>query len=75
MLFGAVSAAESTGATLLPLLLFPALTPVMLGGTQSLERALHDSPEDAWPWIRLLALVAVIAVSGGALAYEWLVER
>lgn len=75
VMFGAVSSAESTGATLLPILLFPALTPVLIGGTQSLERALQDSPADAWPWIQLLGLVAAIAVSGGALAYEWLVER
>ena len=75
ILFGAVTAQERTGSTLLPLLLFPALTPVMLGGTQSVQGALVNAPEDAWPWIELLGLVAAIALSGGALAYEWLVER
>ena len=75
VLFGAITAGERQSATMLPVLLLPALTPVMLAGTQSMDAGLAGAASDAWPWVGLAGLVAVIALSGGALAYEWLVER
>ena len=49
--------------TLVPLLVLPAVTPVMLGGTRAFEAALDGTPGDAWPWVQLLVAFAVLVVA------------
>jgi heme exporter protein B len=61
--------------TLLPLLLLPVVAPVMLGATRAWEAALDGVPADAWPWVALLALFAVLYLAIGTLAYGPLLEE
>jgi heme exporter protein B len=61
--------------TLVPLLVLPAVTPVMLGGTRAFEAALDGATGDGWPWVQLLAAFAVLVVTGGALAFGPLLEE
>ena len=60
---------------LLPLLVLPAVVPVMLGGTRAFEAALDGAPTDAWPWVQLLAAFAILVVSAGVLAFGPLLEE
>jgi heme exporter protein B len=75
VLFGAATSNANNGSTVLPLLLIPALTPLLIAGTQSMESALGGASSIDWSGIRFAFVVTVVALSGGALAYEWLVER
>jgi heme exporter protein B len=68
-LFGVLAAGLRVRETLLPLLLLPVITPVMLGATRAFEAGLEGSPSDAWPWIALLGLFAVLYTSIGILAF------
>ncbi len=68
-LFGVLAAGLRVRETLLPLLLLPVVTPVMLGGTRAFESGLGGSPSDAWPWIALLGLFALLYTSIGILAF------
>ncbi|MGQ0825327.1 MAG: heme exporter protein CcmB [Actinomycetota bacterium] len=61
--------------TLVPLLVLPAVAPVMLGGTRAFEAALDDVPADGWPWVQLLAIFAVLAVTAGMCAFGPLLEE
>lgn len=74
-LYGVLAAGSRTRDTLLPLLLLPAVAPVMLGATRAFEAALGDTVADAWPWIQLLAVFALLYCSIGVLAYGALLEE
>ncbi|MGZ8579540.1 MAG: heme exporter protein CcmB [Actinomycetota bacterium] len=68
-LFGVLAAGLRTRETLLPLLLLPVITPVMLGATRAFESGLGGEPAEAWPWIALLGVFAVLYLSVGVLAF------
>ena len=68
-LFGVLAAGLRTRETLLPLLLLPVITPVMLGATRAFESGLGGEPAEAWPWIALLGSFAVLYLSVGVLAF------
>ncbi|MDQ1518958.1 MAG: heme exporter protein, partial [Actinomycetota bacterium] len=53
--YGIVAAGVRVRETLVPLLVLPAVTPVMLGATRAFESALDGVPSEAWPWVQLLA--------------------
>jgi heme exporter protein B len=74
-LYGAVAAGLRVRETLLPLLLLPVLAPVLLGGTKAWEAALDGSPSDGWPWVRLLAVFAVVYITAGLAAFGLLLEE
>ena len=61
--------------TLLPLLLLPVLAPVMLGATRAFEDGLEGAPGDAWPWVALLGIFAVLYTAVGVLAFGPLWEE
>ena len=61
--------------TLLPLLLLPVVAPVLLAATRASEAALGGSPGDGWPWVRLLAVFAVVYVAFGVVAFGPLLEE
>ena len=61
--------------TLVPLLVLPAVTPVMLGATRSFEAALGLSAVDGWAWVQLLAAYAVLAVVAGVIGFGPLLEE
>lgn len=73
-LFGVLAAGLRLRETLLPLLLLPVVTPVMLGATRAFDKGLEGTPSEAWPWIGLLGLFAVLYVSMGVLAFGSLWE-
>ena len=73
--YGALGLGVRARETLVPLLVLPAVTPVMLGGTRAFEAALDGVPGDGWPWVQLLTAFAVLVVTGGALAFGPLLEE
>ena len=73
--YGVLAGGLRTRETLLPLLVLPAVVPVMLGGTRAFEAALDGAPSDAWPWVQLLTAFAVLVVSAGVLAFGPLLEE
>ena len=73
--YGVLSSGLRARDTLVPLLVLPAVTPVMLGSTRAFEAALDGVPADGWPWVQLLAVFAVLAVAIGIVAFGPLLEE
>jgi heme exporter protein B len=74
--YGMLSAGLRVRETLLPLLLLPVVAPVLLGATRATEAALDiGTAAEAWPWVRLLGVFAVIYVTFGVLAFGTLLEE
>jgi heme exporter protein B len=73
-LYGALVSGLRVRETLLPLLVLPALAPVLIGATRAFESALGGVPAEGWPWCGLLAGFAVFYSLAGALAYGALLE-
>lgn len=76
-LYGGLTAGPTGRETLLPLLVFPAVAPVLIGATRAVEAALGTGGTalaEGWPWIGLLAAFAVALGVGGALAFGPLIE-
>lgn len=74
-LYGVLAAGIRLRETLLPLLLLPVLAPVMLGATRAFEDGLEGAPGDAWPWVALLGIFAVLYTAIGVLAFGSLWEE
>lgn len=74
-LYGALVASSGTRETLVPLLLLPVVSPVLLGATRAWEAAIDGVPSDSWPWIGLLAVFALLYTSIGTLAFGSLLEE
>ncbi|MFN8036942.1 MAG: heme exporter protein CcmB [Acidimicrobiia bacterium] len=78
-LYGVLAAGLRVRETLVPLLLLPVAAPVMFGATRAFELALHlhrhSHVADAWPWVGMLTLFAVIYASAGMLAFPTLLEE
>lgn len=74
-LYGVLAAGLRLRETLLPLLLLPVLAPVMLGATRAFEDGLDGVPGDAWPWVGMLAVFAVLYTAIGVLAFGSLWEE
>ncbi len=76
-LYGVLAAGLRVRETLLPLLLLPVVAPVMLGATRAFEAALglNGSVGEAWPWVEMLALFALIYTTLGFLAFGPLLEE
>jgi len=76
VVYGMLAAGLRVRETLLPLLLLPVVAPVLLGATRATEAALDIAPAaDAWPWVRLLGVFAVIYTTFGVLAFGTLLEE
>ena len=77
-LYGGLAAGATGRETLLPLLLFPVVAPVLIGATRATEAALGVSgaaTHEGWPWIGLLAVCAAVFGVGGTLAFGPLIEE
>jgi heme exporter protein B len=77
-LYGGLAAGSKGRETLLPLLVLPVVTPVLIGATRAVESALGTSGavvSEGWPWVGLLAVFAVAFVVGGTLAFGPLIEE
>ena len=73
--YGALAAGLKVRGTLLPLLTFPAVAPVLLAATRAWEVALGQSVDDGWRWAQLLGVFAVIYLAVGILAFGPLLEE
>ena len=77
-LFGALSAGVWVRETLLPLLLIPTVTPVLIGATRAYEAALGTggaSTSEGWPWVGLLGVFALAYSAFGLLGFGALMEE
>jgi len=74
-LYGVLAAGIRARETLVPVLLLPVVAPVLLGATRSWEASIDGVPGDAWPWVALLAIFAVLFVGIGMLAFGPLLEE
>lgn len=73
--YGVLSASLRVRETLLPLLLLPVVAPVLLAATKAWEAALAGRVADGQPWLRLLAVFAVVYVALGVVAFGSLLEE
>ncbi len=77
-LYGGLAAGTTGRETLLPLLLFPVVAPVLIGATRATEAALDANSaatSDGWPWVALLVVFAALFGIGGSLAFGPLIEE
>lgn len=74
-LYGVLAAGLRVRDTLLPLLVLPVLAPVLIGATRAYEAALGGVPGEAWPWVALLSVFAVVAIALGTLTFGPLLEE
>jgi heme exporter protein B len=74
-LYGVLAAGLRVRDTLLPLLLLPVLAPVLIGSTRVFEAALAGRTADAWPWLGLLTIFALVYVGFGAASFGSLLEE
>lgn len=74
-LYGVLVASTGARETLVPVLLLPVVSPVLLGATRAWEAAIDGIPSDSWPWIGLLAVFAVLYTAIGMLAFGSLLEE
>ena len=74
-LYGVLAAGIRARETLVPVLLLPVVAPVLLGATRAWEASIDGVMSDAWPWIALLGIFAVLFVGIGMLAFGPLLEE
>jgi heme exporter protein B len=74
-LYGVLAVGLRMRETLVPVLLLPLVSPVLLGATRAWEAAIDGVPSDAWPWVGVLSVFAVLAVGAGMLAFGPLLEE
>ena len=74
-LFAAVSSGTRMGETLLPILIFPLLVPMIVFGAGATGRLLSGRPiSEVAGDIRMLAAFALVAVVAGAVLFRFVVE-
>jgi heme exporter protein B len=75
-LYGGLAAGASGRETLLPLLVFPVVAPVLIGATRAVEAALGTvgATSDGWPWLGLVTVFAIAFGVGGTLAFAPLID-
>jgi heme exporter protein B len=74
-LYGVLAAGLRVKETLLPILLLPVLSPVLIGATKAFEAALGGVAADGWPWLGLLTVFALLYLTFGTLAFGTLLEE
>ena len=73
--YGVLATGLRARDTLVPLLVLPAVTPVMLGATRAFAAALEGSTSEAWQWVQLLAAFSLLAIVAGVTAFGSLLEE
>lgn len=75
-LFSAIASGTQMGETLLPILVFPLLVPMVIYGVSATNRILAGRPfEEVSGNLRMLAAFAVVAVFAGAGLFRFVVEE
>ncbi len=73
--YGVLATGSRARDTLVPLLVLPAVTPVMLGASRAFAAGLDGTTSEAWQWVQLLVAFAVLAVAAGTIAFAPLLEE
>ena len=73
--YGMLAAGLRVRETLLPLLVLPVVAPVLLAATKAWEYGLGGTPGEAWSWVRLLAVFAIVYTAVGLAAFGALLEE
>ncbi len=75
-LFSAVSSGTHMGETLLPILIFPLLLPMIIYGVSATARILADRPiSEITGNLRMLGAFATLGVGAGAVLFRYVVEE
>lgn len=74
-LYGALAAGQTARDTLVPLLVLPVLSPVLLGATRATESALYGSANDGWPAAGLVAAFALLYTAAGIVSFGLLLDE
>ncbi|MEI8002086.1 MAG: heme exporter protein CcmB [Actinomycetes bacterium] len=74
-LYGVLAAGIRARETLVPVLMLPVVAPVLLGATRAWESSIDGPTSDAWPWVAMLGVFAVLFVGIGMLAFGPLLEE
>lgn len=73
-LYGVLSVGQRVAATLLPLLMLPALAPLLLCATQAVDAALSGTSGEGWRWLVLLVAFTASYLGLGAVAFGILLD-
>lgn len=73
--FSAIAAQARMRELLLPLLLLPLLTPVLIASVESTAGLLADPVEMRWEWLQILAGFDVIYLTASYFVFEFLAEE
>ncbi len=76
-IYGGLTAGAKGRETLLPLLVFPIVAPVLLGAARATEAALGTGGaaiSEGWPWVGLLAVFGAAFGAAGTVAFGPLME-
>jgi heme exporter protein B len=78
-IYGSLSSGHRVESSLLPLLLLPALVPLLIAATRAFEAGMQavrgesgvaaQAVSEAWPWVGLLAVFAAVGVTAGTLVF------
>ena len=75
-LFSAISARTTMGETLLPILVFPLLIPLIIYGVTATSRIFQGLPfSEVDGSIRMLGAFAAVALAAGAVLFRFVVEE
>jgi heme exporter protein B len=71
-----VANAGRQSSYLLPLLVLPAVVPLVLAAAEATRLAVeHDVGSDWWRWVQLIAAFAIVFVAAGIALFEYAVEE
>lgn len=73
-ILGTLSAGLRARDSILPLLMLPTVSPVLIGATQAFAAAYDREPEAGWRWLGLLTAFGCLYVLVGIIAFETLLE-
>lgn len=73
-LYGMLAAGQRVAQTLLPLLLLPALAPLLLAATQAWAAGIDGVAAEGWRWLGLLSLFAVAYLAAGVATFGILLD-
>ncbi|MCL5048002.1 MAG: heme exporter protein CcmB [Firmicutes bacterium] len=75
VIYGALASGARTRETLLPLLFFPVIAPVLLSATKACEAAIVGQPSSGMIWIEVLAVFSLCYIALGVAAFGSLLEE
>ncbi len=73
-LYGVLAVGEGVRDTVLPLLLLPVLTPVLVAATRAFDDGINTAAVNGWSWTLLLGAFAAAYAVVGSLAYAVVME-